>query len=155
YRSNTPYSFLFGHGASLSGLLSLYSPSGCSNYPTEIDVIDADGAHYAFFIGSDQRTYTHTATPSRFYGAKVYTMPSIAYYGESIVLTLPDGSTYTFGSVCPNALKSLTRSDGTGLSYYYTAGLLTKIVSNSGRYVTLTYNSNNFVSQVTDNTGRG
>ncbi|TLY51683.1 MAG: RHS repeat protein, partial [Gammaproteobacteria bacterium] len=70
------------------------------------------------------------------------------------MLNLPDGSTYTFGSVCPNALKSLTRSDGTGLSYYYTAGLLTKVVSNSGRYVTLTYNSNNFVSQVTDNIGR-
>jgi RHS repeat-associated protein len=153
YRSDTPSVYSFGQGMLHSYGDYLYNPAGCTHQPSELDFIDSLGHTYAFFnTAASPGIYTHTATPTRFYGAHIYTLPGAVT--DQAWVELRDGETYVFSNGCPNQLIWKGRSSGQGLSFVYTAGLLTKIISENGRYIALSYNASNFISQARDHTGR-
>ncbi len=153
YRSDTSSAYGFGQGTLHSYGAYLYNPSGCAEAGTvpELDFIDSLGHKYAFFnTPSNSSMYTHYGTPSRFYGARLIALSD----GQQLWVELPDGEAYAFSYGCPSQLIWQGRLSGQGVSLVYTAGLLTKIISANGRYVALSYNASNFISQARDHTGR-
>jgi len=158
YSSQDPVSRQFGRGMTNNYAMYVHVPEGScygiyTSVGTEIDLVTGDGAVYPFFLISGATRNTgvllHNSTPTRFYGAIMQTDNH-----NDLTVTLTDGTVYRISTGCPTLLKSMTDRFGNTSSLTYNAGLLSQIVSSSGRWLSFTYNSNNQISTASDNSGR-
>ncbi len=117
--------------------------------PLHVDLILPDGGQIRY----EQVTggWLHTATPTAFYGSTIIE-PGANSYAD---LRLKDGTVYEFPMSGPlQAIRDrfgnrivLTRAGGQN-------GNLTKITAPNGRFIELTYDTSNRITQATDNLGR-
>lgn len=75
---------------------------------------------------------------------------------ECFLLTTRDGTQYQFtnGYYAPSQLTFIRDRFGNQVSLTWSAGLLQQVTSPSGRYVSFTYNADNSIASMADNTGR-
>jgi len=134
---------------------------GDRNPYTYIDLILPDGGriHYnrtSSGTGWTDAVYQHTATPTGFYGS------IIAWNGNGWNLTLKNGTVYTFpdsaGLTNPAKAALIGIKDRYGNQLTFTrdatTGNLTKITTPNNRWIALTYDSSNRITQAADNIGR-
>jgi RHS repeat-associated protein len=158
YSSQDPVPRQFGRGMTNNYAMYVHVPEGScfgifTSTGTEIDLVTGDGAVYPFFMisGATRNTATllHTSTPTRFYGAIMKTDNH-----NDLTVTLTDGTVYRISTGCPTMLQSVTDRFGNGSRLVYNAGLLSQVISSSGRSLNFAYNSYNQISSVSDNGGR-
>lgn len=157
YRQRDNTSRAFGIGT--NHLYDIFTVGDVSPY-TYQDLILPDGGRIHFprtsaGTGYVDAVYTHTATPTEYYGAQ------IAWVGGKWQLKMRDGRILYFYEceLCSN-------SRGAALREYYdrlgnqltltrdTNANLTRIANSDGRYIDLSYDGANRVTQATDNIGR-
>ena len=157
YNSADSKSHVFGIGGNANFGIHLYSSDGSFTTP---QLILPCGQAIAFnlmagavnnSIATD--VWEHTATNSGFYGAILQHLSGTPI-GEYWQITMKDGTEYGFQSDTPNNLQWIQDRYGNQISLIYNGGLVDQIVSPSGRYISLSYDSSNRVSTATDNSGR-
>lgn len=161
YRTNDNQTRAFGTGTNISYAMRLYQPSTVSQ--REIDLIGADGGKIPFMLvpGSNPTTWTHTLSPTAFYGASMVLLYTpFAHWA----MTLRDGTVLTFLSEnnLTSPLTSIRDRHGNTVSLTYSASanpsalapLLTQITSPSGRYIRLFYDSYERINLAEDDAGR-
>ena len=157
YRQADSVSRAFGIGT--SDPYDIFTVGDMNPY-TYQDLILPDGGRVHFVRTSagtswTDAVYTHTATPSEYYGAV------ISYVGGKWKLRMRDGRVMYFYD-CPGcsssrgaALREFYDRLGNKLTLTRDANAnLTQIANPDGRYINLTYDSSNRVTQATDSIGR-
>lgn len=158
YRQNDSTSRAFGIGTNISYAMWLYTSSSAAA-PPEIDLIRSDGSKVAYLLqsgtGLADGVWTHTATPSIFYGSTLTSFNNSS--GEGFTIVLRDRTVMTFARHAPNGLLSITDRNGNTVSITTTdpttGGTITQVTSPNGRYIQFTY-TNGVITQATDNIGR-
>ncbi|MCD9127655.1 RHS repeat-associated core domain-containing protein [Luteimonas fraxinea] len=87
------------------------------------------------------------------YGTTVFSgalLQTISEGGYKYRVTLRDGSAMQFSGYSPNRLVWTQDSYGNRTEYIHTAGLVTRIVSPSGRYVDIEYDGDSRINKVRD-----
>ncbi len=156
YNSQDPYSRAFGTG--MSHTFGMFEHS--ENWHSEADLYLPDGGKIHFTQISDpslpteQTVFEHATSPSAFYKARM------TFWGDPISaanhgwnVTLPDGTVYVF----PHAgapLQAIRDRHGNEIRLTWESGLLRRITSPNGRWMSFTYGPGGRVSQVSDNIGR-
>jgi len=152
YRPQDSSSYAFGTGTE-----SLYETRLWSNNNyQEADLILPDGGrvHYVRIsagTGWTDAVYRSTSNPGTFHGSEIKWDGATPGFD----LTLTNGYTFVFGEVAPlQAIRdpygntlTLTRTNGQN-------GNITKITSPHGRWVKLSYDGSNRITEATDNGGR-
>jgi RHS repeat-associated protein len=155
YRTGDNGSRAFGIGATHPYAMRLWS----ANLYTEVDLVLPDGRmiHYLRTSGGTGFTdaeFENTTSPTGFYKS------TIVWNGNGWDVRLKDGTVYVFGDTAPlQAIKdrfgntvtlswSATNGFGSGI------GNLLKLTSPNGRYIALTYDGTNRITQAKDNIGR-
>jgi len=152
YRPQDSNSYAFGTGTE-----SLYETRLWSNNNyQEADLILPDGGRVHYVRTSEGTGYTNavyrsTSNPGTFYGSEIRWDGATPGFD----LTLTNGYTFVFGEVAPlQAIRdpygntlTLTRTNGQN-------GNITKITSPHGRWVKLSYDPSNRITEATDNGGR-
>jgi len=151
YRPGDTSSRPFGIGTTHPYAIFLWS----ARQYQEVDLILPDGGrvHYVRTspgVGFADAVFEHTATPSKFYKS------TIRWNGNGWDLSLKDGTVFVFGENAPlQAIRdrlgnqiTLTRAGGGQ------GGNITLISSPNGRWIQLTYDTSNRITQATDNIGR-
>lgn len=127
------------------------------------DLILSDGGRIHFGrisagTGYADAVYEHTATPTRFHGAKLawYNVGSCVWK-----MTLKDGTVYCFpnsdGLTSARAAAPVSMTDRYGNTVTFTrdsSSNLTRATSPNGRYIDFTYDASNRVTQAKDIGGR-
>lgn len=157
YNSADTSSHVFGVGATSNLGIHLYSSDSTFNKP---QLILPCGQAIAFNHIAGNGTWPlsgdvweHTATKSGFYGATLqfFTGTPIGEYWQ---ITLKDGTQYGFQSDTPNQLQWMKDRFGNQLKLNYNGGLVDQVVSPSGRFINLSYDSSNRITTAADNSGR-
>ena len=152
YRQGDSNSYSFGVGTTNRYDLRLWSEN---NYH-EADLVLPNGGEVLYKRvsageGYKEAEYKATNTPSVFYDSTITWNESVPGWD----LTLTNGTTYVFGELAPlQAIRNrqgqqltITRSEGQ-------KGNITQITSPHGRWVKLTYNASNDITEIKDNAGR-
>ena len=152
YRQNDSNSYSFGIGTASLYDMRMWSEN---NYH-EVDLVLPDGGTVLYKRvspgeGYKEAEYKATNTPSQFYDSTVVWNESLKEWD----LTLTNGTTYVFGELAPlQAIRNrqgqqltITRSEGQ-------KGNIVQITSPHGRWVKLTYNGSNDITEIKDNGGR-
>jgi RHS repeat-associated protein len=156
YNSGDNLARPFGTGMTHPYAMFLWS----AHQYTEADLILPEGGKVHFVRTSPgtgwtdavfvhQETATTSATPTRFYKAMM------VYNGNGWDLKLTDGTVYVFGDNAP--LQAIRDRYGNQVDVIHAngqAGNVTGVVSPNGRWLALTYDGNNRITQVKDNSGR-
>lgn len=161
YSSGDANSHAFGIGGNANFGIHLYSPDNGTTFSTpELVLPCGEGIVFNLVSGSATwpfpagTVWEHTGTQSTFYGATlefVYdSTPDAAHW----IVTTKGGTQYAFTRHVPNALSWIQDRYGNQIKLTYNGGLLSQVVSPSGRSITLSYDSGNRVSTAVDNTGR-
>lgn len=158
YNSADTASHVFGVGGNANFGIHLYSSDGTFTQPVLV-MPCGQGIAFNLVNGTSANwpltgdVWMHTATNSSFYGATLqfFTGTPIGEYWQ---LTMKDGTEYGFQSDVPNQLKWVQDRYGNVLQLAYNGGLVDQMISPSGRFITLNYDSSNRVSSAVDNTGR-
>lgn len=138
----------FGIGTSLD--LDMYLWSANQYQETDLFLPDGGKIHYGRTSGGFgylDAVFEHTATPTKFYKSTII-------YGWS--LKLKDGTKYLFGDTSPLHQIEDRYGNRIGLTRgpNIATGNIVRITSPNGRYIDLSYDASNRVSQATDNIGR-
>ena len=161
YSSGDTNSHAFGIGGNANFGIHLYSPDNGASFSTpELVLPCGEGIVFSLVSGSATwpfpagTVWEHTGTQSAFYGATlqfVYdSTPDAAHW----IVTTKGGNQYAFTRHVPNTLSWIQDRYGNQTQLTYNGGLLSQMVSPSGRSITLNYDSGNRVSTAVDNTGR-
>ncbi|RQS71913.1 Rhs family protein [Burkholderia sp. Bp8963] len=157
YRQSDNTSRAFGIGT--TDRYDIFTIGDINPY-TYQDLILPDGGRIHFVRTSSgtswaDAVYTHTATPSAYYGA------TISWLNNGWVLKMRDGRTMYFAECawCSNSRMAALREFDDRLGNKLTLtrdsyGNLTQIGNPDGRFINLTYDSTNRVTQAQDNIGR-
>ncbi len=118
-----------------------------------------DGARIPFVYSDNTgnmhtSVWEHKASRSVFYGAKL-TAPTLpGGGGEYWLITLKDGTRLEFLAYSGNPLTAIIDRFGNAVRISFNAGLVSKVTSPSGRFLSFTYNGSNRISSVKDSSGR-
>lgn len=161
YNSADNLSHVFGVGGNSNYGIHLYSSDGTFKTP---QVVMPCGEGIAFNLISGGNTvswpfptgtmWQHTGTMSSFYGATLQFLYDNTTDGAHWYLNMKDGSQYAFTRHIPNALSWMQDRFGNRLQMFYNGGLLDHVVSPSGRFIALSYDSKNRIVSAVDHTGR-
>ena len=140
----------FGIGTTHPYAMFLWS----ANQFREADLILPDGGRIHFVRISPGTSFAdavfeHTATPTAFYKSRM------AWNGDGWDLTLKNGTVYVFGENAP--LQAIRDRYGNQITLRRTngqSGNITSITSPNGRWLALSYDANNRITQARDNIGR-
>ena len=159
YTSADPNSHAFGIGANANFGIHLWSAGSDIASTMSLVLPCGEGIVYNQIAGNDTWPLTgavweHTGTDSAFYGSNIQFLFDNTPLGAHWILTLKDGTQYAFTRHVPNSLSWIQDRYGNQIQFNYNGGLIDQIVSPSGRYVTLNYDSSNRVTSAVDNTGR-
>lgn len=105
----------------------------------------------------NQGEWRQAGSNTQFAGAimrTVYDSDPTQPWGRAFRITLRDGSKLQFSSWQDIRLRWMEDRYGNRTSLAYNAGLVSRIVSPSGRYVTIEYDSGNRIKTIRDHTGR-
>lgn len=91
--------------------------------------------------------WTHTASPTQFYGAKI--MSPYDSQGERWELTLKDGTVYVFGAYS-GLLDKMRDRYGNEILFTRSGGQILRMTSPNGRYVDFTYDGVGRITQIKD-----
>jgi RHS repeat-associated protein len=155
YRHADPAVRPFGIGTTHNFAVFLWS----ARQYEEVDLVLPDGArvHYVRIspdITAETAEFEHTTSPSVFYKSR------IKWNGHGWDLRLKDGTVYVFGDTAP--LQSIRDRYGNTIQLTYSAttsggqgvGNLVRIDSPNGRWIELSYDGSNRITQARDNLGR-
>ncbi len=141
----------FGAGMTYGYAMHLFSPHEF----TEMDLIKPDGSvvKYSRISSGDgfrDAVFEHTGTPTRrFFKSR------ITWNGRGWDLTLHSGDVYVFGqNYALQAIRNRLGAQVTITRESGVAGRITRVTSPSGRFIDISYNGQNYISQITDNSGR-
>ena len=164
YSSADTHSHMFGIGGNSDLGIHLYTASTANGF-TAPQLVLPCGEGILFnqvsggsVTGADPVgvVWQHTATDSVFYGATLQffiSNPGVCS-GECWLITRKDGVQYAFGAASPNQLLWMADRYGNKTQLNYNGGLISQVISPSGRTLSFTYDNSNRVGLVTDNTGR-
>jgi len=150
YNASDTTSRSFGIGSTLSYDINLYSTNQyqvASLYLPGFGPINY--VRTSPGTGFSDAVFQATTTPTMFYKS------TIAWNGNGWNLVLKDGTTYVFGENAP--LQSIRDAYGNRITLFRSQGKtgnITTILSTSGRWMRLTYDSSNRITQAQDNSGR-
>ena len=152
YRQDDTTSRSFGIGSAHAFDLTLWRPS-LSNYD-DVALILPDGARINYDridggTGFVDLVLEHTSTPTAFYKSR------ITWNGNGFDLKLKDGTVLVFGDSAP--LQSIRDRFGNTVTLVRPTGQggpIARIVSPNGRWIALTYDTAQRITQATDNIGR-
>lgn len=140
----------------------LYNSTG--NYQSPMSLRLSDGNLLTFspvaLTGTAVYQWAYTGSPSKWYGAIIqaydFEDPHCESDASCYWLTLKDGTQIEFGGEYgPAGAPTFIRDRfGNQIALTWNAGLLQQITSPSGRYIALTYNSENNIATAEDNAGR-
>jgi RHS repeat-associated protein len=161
YNSQDPYDRAFGIGMTHNFGLIQHSQS----WPAEADLYLPNGARLHFDrlsdpgVSSFEAVWEHSASSTPFYKSLLTFWGSYPGVG-GWQFALPDGTIYKFGHVAPlQAIRDrhgneirLTWSETNQFESGY--GQLIRITSPNGRWISLTYDENDRVTEASDNIGR-
>jgi RHS repeat-associated protein len=140
----------FGYGMMHAYAMFLWS----ANQYQEADLVLPEGTmiHYvrtSAGTGWTDAVFEHTATPTAFYKS------TIAWNGNGWNLTRKDGSVYVFGENAPlQAIKDRYGNTVTITHANGQTGNIARVTSPNGRYIALTYDTSDRITQASDNIGR-
>lgn len=149
YRPNDLKKREFGIGTAANFNFRLMAPGG--NYDA-LQVILPGGTPIPFqrVSGSGAMGKWQAASSPTMFNHAVLELQ----YGVGYFLSFRDGSEMVFGKYAPNPLQWITDRYGNKTEFVYDAGLVSKIVSPSGRELLIDYDADNRIEQVSDATGR-
>ncbi|WP_244953579.1 RHS repeat-associated core domain-containing protein [Xanthomonas axonopodis] len=140
----------FGIGTAAGFRYTLYSPTGDYN---ELQLVLPNGAPIRFSRVSGSGLAGQWAQTGSLSGYAGSTITQGTPLGHGYLLALRDGSKMYFNQYSPNQLEWTTDRFGNRVDYVYDAGLVSRIVSANGRYLSITYDSSNRISSVKDALG--
>ncbi len=158
YRPNDLKRGVFGIGMSWNWGYTLNRPN-TANYDV-LELIQPNGSPLRFerISGSgNQGEWRQAGSNTRFAGAlikTVYDSDPTQPWGRAFLLTLRDGSRMQFSSWNDIRVRWIEDRHGNRTSLLYNAGLVSEIVSPSGRSVAIAYDSSNRIKTLRDHTGR-
>ena len=163
YRTHDSRKRMFGIGTTSNYGYTLYTTLSDS-YDT-IRLVQPNGSGLNFDrIGPRPTNYSisswrHSDSTGDFAGAVLQTVVNDPVDGEGYRLTKVDGTIMYFESASysgdgSSRLRYIRNRYGRQMNFVYDAGLLTQIISPSGRYLDLVYDTENRLSTATDHTGR-
>ncbi|MET3653896.1 RHS repeat-associated core domain-containing protein [Dyella japonica] len=161
YSSADISSHAFGIGGNANFGMHLYSSSNGSTFTSSTLVLPC-GEAINFNLVSGSATWPfpagtlwqHTATRSAYYGATMQFQFDTTAIGAHWLVTLKDGTQMAFTRHIPNSLSWIQDRYGNQVQFNYNGGLMTQMVSPSGRTINFNYDSSNRVTSATDNSGR-
>ncbi|WP_295924798.1 RHS repeat-associated core domain-containing protein [uncultured Xanthomonas sp.] len=146
----------FGIGTASNWGYYLHNPGGTYD---SLDLVLPTGAYIRFdrASGSGPRgEWRQAGSTTQYAGAvlqSVYDPDPLQPWGRGFRITLRDGSRMQFSSYMDTRLRWLEDRYGNRTTLLYDAGLVARIVSPSGRYIGLEYDSRNRIAAATDNAG--
>ena len=147
YRPTDMLSRQFGIATTFNYGYKLDSSAG-DNYAT-LRLIPPNGVPITFTRIGTTSQWQQTGSITAFNGAVITQGNDALGYGYR--LRFPDGSAMQFGNYAPNTIRWSADRFGNRTTFTYDAGLLARITSPSGRYVTLEYDANNRIKTIKDN----
>jgi RHS repeat-associated protein len=152
YRPSDATSRSFGRGSRHPYDIHLWRPN-TSTYEN-VDLILPDGKRIHYVCSNPEASlpdlrFEHTDTPTAFYKS------TFKWTGTGWALTLLNGTVYEFGDNAP--LQSIRDRFGNVTRLIRASGQvgnILKIVSPHSRWIALTYDGSNRITQATDNLGR-
>ncbi|SDW99873.1 RHS repeat-associated core domain-containing protein [Lysobacter enzymogenes] len=157
YRPNDLQKREFGIGTSWNWGYTLNRPG--TSYDV-LELIQPNGTAVRFdrISGTgNQGEWRQAGSTTQFAGATlrtVYDSDPTQPWGRAFRLRLHDGSQLQFSSWNDIRLRWIEDRFGNRTSLVYSAGLVTTIVSPSGRRVSIDYDGNNRIEKISDHTGR-
>lgn len=157
YRPNDLRKREFGIGMSWNWGYTLNRPG--SSYDV-LELIQPNGTAIRFDRISgqgNQGEWRQAGSDTQFSGAilrTVYDSDPTQPWGRAFRLTLADGGRMQFSSWNDIRLRWIEDRYGNRVSLVYSAGLVSRIVSPSGRYLDIGYDSDNRIQTIRDHTGR-
>ncbi|MFD1295779.1 RHS repeat-associated core domain-containing protein [Lysobacter gummosus] len=157
YRPNDLKRREFGIGTSWNWGYTLNLPN--ANYNV-LELIQPNGTAIRFDRVSgtgNQGEWRQVGSDSRFTGAilkTVYDSDPTQPWGRAFRISMRDGSRLQFSSWNDIRLRWIEDRFGNRTTAVYDAGLMAKLVSPSGRYLNIGYDSSNRIQEVRDHTGR-
>ncbi|KAB7765680.1 type IV secretion protein Rhs [Xanthomonas sp. LMG 12462] len=158
YRPNDLKRGVFGIGMSWNWGYTLNRPS-TDNYDV-LELVQPSGASLRFdrISGTgNQGEWRQAGSNTRFAGAlikTVYDSDPTQPWGRAFLLTLRDGSRMQFSSWNDIRVRWIEDRHGNRTSLLYNAGLVSEIISPSGRSVAIAYDGSNRIKTLRDHTGR-
>lgn len=158
YRPNDLKRGVFGIGMSWNWGYTLNRPN-TANYDV-LELIQPNGSPLRFerISGSgNQGEWRQAGSNTRFAGAlikTVYDSDPTQPWGRAFLLTLRDGSRMQFSSWNDIRVRWIEDRHGNRTSLLYNAGLVSEIISPSGRSVAIAYDGSNRIKTLRDHTGR-
>jgi RHS repeat-associated protein len=109
-------------------------------------------------LPGDSYTLTYNGDPSVWNGSTLEAVSFSPRCGvgspECYLLTRLDGMQYQFTNTVPSQLTYIRDRFGNETVLTWDAGLLRQVTSPSGRFINLSYNDNNIINSISDNSGR-
>ncbi|QNH16232.1 RHS Repeat protein [Xanthomonas sp. SS] len=158
YRPNDLKRGVFGIGMSWNWGYTLNRPS-TANYDV-LELVQPNGSSLRFdrISGTgNQGEWRQAGSNTRFAGAlikTVYDSDPTQPWGRAFLLTLRDGSRMQFSSWNDIRVRWIEDRHGNRTSLLYNAGLISEIISPSGRSVAIAYDGSNRIKTLRDHTGR-
>lgn len=150
YRPREKLNRDFGIATAASFRFTFYSPTTDYN---QLQLVQPNGTHVPFNRVSGSGLtgqWAQSGSMTAYAGATITQgTPS----GHGYLMVLRDGSKMYFNQYAPNNLEWTLDRFGNRVDYVYDAGLVSRIVSANGRYLALTYDSENRISTVKDPLG--
>lgn len=155
YRQHDLTKRAFGIGTAANSDYSLYRPS-TTGY-AQLYVVLPNGSYVPFDRETTDSntlhgTWRQNGSTTMFNGAVLYS----GWYGnmgEVFLITLRDGRRMWF-DISTRKLNRIEDRNGNAVDLTFEAGLLKKVTSPSGRYITLTHDTSNRIATAKDHTGR-
>jgi len=151
----------FGVGTSFNFGLYLYTDSGSQVIYTTFYVVLPDGSKITYTLASGQpgldgSVWKPVGPAGLFEGSEIRYERTTINGDESFVLERRDGFQYVFDShfTTMNRLVGMQDRFGNLIRFFYNSGYPVRAQSPSGRYLDFTYDSQNRIKQITDNSGR-
>lgn len=137
----------FGIATAANFRFTFYSPTTDYN---QLQLVQPNGTHVPFDRVSGSGLtgqWAQSGSMTAYAGATITQgTPS----GHGYLMVLRDGSKMYFNQYAPNNLEWTLDRFGNRVDYVYDAGLVSRVVSANGRYLALTYDSENRISTVKD-----
>ena len=143
----------FGIGATHNYEAYLINPTPTTHAKYQLILPDGARIDFAFLSGTSLHGdfVWQSKTPGEYYMAKM-TAPLDAE-GEKWVIKLTNGKSFMFDAYS-GALQGIADRFGNQIVILRNAGRIERIAANSGRYLDLSYDTSNRITQIKDLTGR-
>ncbi len=153
YRPNDTVKRAFGIGAAHN--YAMYLQPLVSGDLTTMDLVLSNGARIRYRRisgGFHDGVWEHTASASRFYKSRL--VATLDTTGEYWKIQLKDGSVYEFENSAKRDLRAIRDRYGNFIEVTRSAGNITRLTTQNGRYIELFYDTSSRIREIRDFEGR-